>query len=170
MSGVVGRSEEAEEATVHPVVSPGPPPPPREVHCAEQASRDDLGGTGGRGAGVPPATHQLSSTQLPGHRHVHSGPLREPGVGCGRAVADARVLGDQSFDLDSLAALHGAEGKLLPWVLSCQLQEQQPIHREEGAVCTQGSASTAACPSTAPSRRLQPRTRAHLANSALLSS
>lgn len=87
------------------------------------------GGDGRRRAGLTAAAHQLSTDQLPGHRHVHGGPLGEPGVGRRRAVADACVRGDQSFDLDSLTALHGAEGKLVSLVLSGQLEEQQPVQR-----------------------------------------
>lgn len=93
-----------------------------------------VGATEGGGAGLAGATHQLSTNQLPGHRHIHGGPLGEPGVGRRRAVADACVRGDESFDLDSLTALHGAEGKPVPLVLSCQLEEQQPVQREQRGV------------------------------------
>lgn len=63
------------------------------------------------------ATYQLSSNELLGHRHIHHGPLSEPGVSGGCAVADARIPWDEGFDLDPLTALHGAEGKLLPFIL-----------------------------------------------------
>ena len=80
------------------------------------------------GLGWLSATHQQRTEELPGHGHVHDGLLRELGVGRGRAVADACVLWDQSFNLYPLAALHRTEGKLLSLVLSFQLQEKQPAH------------------------------------------
>ena len=63
------------------------------------------------------ATYQLSPKELPGQWYIHYGPLSEPGVSRGCAVADACISWEQSFNLDSLTALHGAESKFLPFVL-----------------------------------------------------
>lgn len=80
---------------------------------SEEGSRGPEKTMRGLGLGGLSATTSRELEELLGHGHVHVWPSPEPGVGRGRAVTDACVLWDQSFNLYPFAALHRTEGKLL---------------------------------------------------------